>query len=190
MNIHFLVSDLLVNNHRIMVVLPGEQVGRLATTCFRGGRNRLAGNTRWDNFGQMMRDQDLFLAFAAMCRTCALEAVDDKFEESFEVDHPKLFVGWDSTARRERIPEASLEEFKPSKRSRALRISRNCSILAPLTKTLTFVCSFQHRILEHEWNVIIRSIYPGRDVGQLLGDVSLREGRVFFDWDHPGEPLP
>jgi hypothetical protein len=32
-------------------------------------------------------------------------------------------------------------------------------------------------------------MYPGPDIGELVGDVSARENVVFFDWNHPGEPI-
>jgi len=35
--------------------------------------------------------------------------------------------------------------------------------------------------------VVIKSIYPGNDIGDLEGNITKREGVVFFDSNHPGE---
>ena len=33
---------------------------------------------------------------------------------------------------------------------------------------------------------VIHSLYPGHDVGDLEGDMTVREDRVWFNWNHPG----
>jgi hypothetical protein len=34
---------------------------------------------------------------------------------------------------------------------------------------------------------MLYTVYPGRDVGELVGNVSEREKVLFLDWDAPGE---
>jgi hypothetical protein len=57
---------------------------------------------------------------------------------------------------------------------------------APLTNKLTVVFEFQLATEDRPHLMIVHSLYPGEDIGELSGDITENEGRVFFDWDHPG----
>jgi hypothetical protein len=36
---------------------------------------------------------------------------------------------------------------------------------------------------------IIHSIYPGKDIGPLSGDLTASQNIVMFDWKHPGKTI-
>lgn len=103
---------------------------------------------------------------------------------SFEIvfDHP---VGWSSTDDLRRYQDRDLEFFRPNRRSEGFRVKPLFSnLLAPQTNYVTIVFEFKK---EHDGpTAVIHTIYPGRDIGELVGDVTEREGIVFFDWEHPG----
>lgn len=189
--IQFLIADLPAGG-RIQVTLPDKHAEWLRRNHFRGKNLAMAGNTRWNSFGEMMRDNDVFERFTANCREVALNATEN-VNESFEIVHPKLMVGWESTAERERFTEEQLEPRFQLPHWRGKWVRRAADRRAPLTNILTFVCTFTHFIRGREltqWDVVIRSLYPGRDVGDLDGDVTAREGCVFYDWTFPGESPP
>ena len=189
--IQFLVGDIPPAG-RIIASLPDKHADWLRKTCFRGKDLAFAGNTRWNSFGQMMQDDDVFERFAANCREVARDATEN-VDESFEIIHPKQCVGWESTAARDRFSQTQLEPRKRDQKWRGEWVRHAANLHASLTNVLTFACTFTHFVREREltqWSVVIRTIYPGRDMGELEGDVTAREGRVFYDRTFPGEPLP
>lgn len=108
---------------------------------------------------------------------------------SIEVHFEDTIAGWSSTADIRNFKEKDLEWFCPNNHSRALRVKLSSRhIFAPVTKTMTLV--FELKSERNAPTIMVRSMYPGRDVGKLDGDITEREGLVFFDWDHQGEPLP
>ena len=178
-------SDLLP----IHLVMPEQTVIRTAGTCFRGrGKPPLAGNfRRWNNFGQLV-DEMRGKIEGELIRSINDFLAEKKgrgFEESFTLQHAE-FIGWDSTAPIDRFKPEELESFELNRRgAHGLRVTGN-RVSAPLTDLVTLICQFS-REGTSRWIVKVWSIYPGYDVGNLTGDVSRREGRAFFDWNHPGE---
>lgn len=159
---------------------------RLAGTCFRGPACHKAGNFRhWEHVEDVFADpfvRDRFLEIV-------LERVEEAglwrrraFSDTLTCPRP---VGWASTERRDAFGEEELEPFALNKRSTGLRVkAERADILAPLTADLTVV--YDVIAEDRGWLVLVHSMYPGPDVGELDGDVSAREGCVFFDWGHPG----
>lgn len=201
-DIQFLIAQL--GNVNVNVVLPEATQRRLAGRCFRNGDwddpayvFALAGNSRWTGFGPMMRD-------ATICNLlrdqliAAINGADGKiaFTKRFTIRHPRMPIGWNSSATVSGFTEAQLEPFNLNKRGTGLRVRSDAGVLAPLTDLFTFVGSFtfvdrptngRH---PEEWTVVLLSMYPGEDVRELDGDVTSRDGRAIFDWEHPGAPLP
>jgi hypothetical protein len=176
----------LPTGQRVRVQFPERTIGRLWTTCFRGTHLRLAGNfSKWNSVGDMISDNDIMRYFVeefaeAMERR---EFGTNSFMGDCDED-----VGWASTAPVGSIPyavrEHHLEEFNLNRRAKALRVKPDAGLSAPKTPIFTVVYEL--------WNgqtptMTVGSIYPGPDVGNLLGNVSEREGVVFFGWEHPGE---
>lgn len=165
------------------IIVPRVSETRLQTTCFRGKTLQRAGNfSQWNSSAKLFRDylvEDNFLA-----------ALDEAWSErifgtnSINIAH-KMSVGWESTAPLEDYAPEDLEEFKLNRRSWGLRVKPSrVDLLAPQTHVLTIV--YELKSEDGKPITIVHSIYPGFDVGDLYGDVTDREKRVFFDWSHPG----
>lgn len=157
---------------------------RLQTKCFRGTSLACAGNFQnWNSASQMFRDDEVMNFFLA-------ELDELWIKGEFGVQSVNILlsktIGWESTAPLSNYADADLEHLDLSRRSWGLRVklSRR-DLLTPKTNELTIV--FQLKSEDDRAVVIVRSMYPGFDVGELDGDVTDREKRVFFDWNHPGE---
>ena len=97
-----------------------------------------------------------------------------------------MSVGWESTSALSDYKEDDLERFTINRRSKGLRVKMcRTDLLAPKTCELTIV--YELKIEDDKLVAIIHSIYPGQDIGELRGNVTVREKRVFFDWNHPGQ---
>lgn len=175
----------------VYIVMTSEVETRLNGTCFRGRSVARAGNfLLYGSYKDFMDDIQISINMLRICRREILEANSSRFNRrtSFEL---KDYVGWSSTTDIELFRPDELEPFPLNKSVTAMRvISRDCE--APLTKTVTVAIDFRN--IENVWQAYICTIYPGRDVGELkpaggITDVSARERRAFFDWDHPGEPI-
>ena len=174
----------------VLVIVPKKQIRRMQTTCFRGTELARAGNFfAYHDIGELMRDRTLF--------TALVEDIEENYEEhgivvgaqySCEVEMSRL-VGWSSTDSAINYPLDALEIFRPNKRSEALRVkSDHAHYKAPKTVLITtiYTIAIDERG-DNDFIVFVHSIYPGKDIGELKGDVSGRENVVFFDWNHPGD---
>lgn len=167
------------------IIVRNHTEERLRTKCFRGTFKALAGNfSRWDSSEKLFRDQEVVGHFLA-----ELDEVWSGRQfgtHSLNIAH-KAFIGWESTDELERYRSEDLESFSPNRKSSGLRVKTSrTSLFAPRTKNLTLVYE-----LKSESGVavaVVHSIYPGVDIGELDGNVTAREKRVFFDWEHPGQP--
>ncbi len=166
----------------IIVRMTTEE--RLLTRCFRGTDLRLAGNfSAWNSVFWFWKDQLVLDQFLREVED--LWATRDFDTHSVNINH-NVFVGWESTSPIERYNTDDLESFRLNRRAQGLRVKTDrADLLAPRTKEITIV--FEFRSENDRPVAIIHSIYPGRDVGDLDGDITEREGRVFFDWNHSGE---
>lgn len=181
-----LVRKFPQRNANLMIIVRTDTEERLKTTCFRGTNVQLAGNFfRWDSARALFSDEQVLDEF--------MEEIENSWEErefatqSITITHDEL-IGWDSTDDFLHYQPEDLELFEPSRKSRGLRVKTSCTeIYAPQTDELTIV--YQLKEEQGRPVVIIFSIYPGRDIGELRGDVSAREEIVFFDWNHPGETV-
>ncbi len=178
----FYKTCVLPNETDIKLVVRDVTEKRLSGTCFCGQDVGFAGNfSRWASVRNLLGDpivtRELLADLYERCLT------KDLGTHSIEIDYHSM-VGWSSTAPRGDYRAEDLEPFQPNRRSVALRVKSDTGFLAPRTSKLTIVFEFK---FECRLPVaVIHSIYPGKDVGELSGDVTEREGVVFFDWSHPG----
>lgn len=170
----------------VAVIVRPEIEERLFKHHFRGRGKRLAGN-----FCAFEKCFDLFRRnppWIASFVSDARQALDEDYEEAgYSFDWGST-VGWAGAAQIERFSNDQIERFRPNRHSYAMRVRKNrTDILAPLTSIVTIVYEIQ--VERHQVTLLIRSIYPGKDIGEITGNITNRERIVFFDWDHPGEPL-
>jgi len=171
-------------NGNIAVIVREATEVRLLTRCFRGTNLRLAGNfSRWSSADEMFRDKLVKTEFLAELEELRVDR--DFGTHSLTIEHTEE-VGWDSTAPIADYSPGMLEHFELNRKSWGMRVLKErTDIYAPRTNCLTIVYQFKE---EGDWAVaVIHSIYPGYDVGELVGDITAREHRVFFDWSHFGE---
>jgi hypothetical protein len=94
------------------------------------------------------------------------------------------FVGWESTVSYEDARGLHVARAPIGRRGSALFVDDDTP--APRTKVLTVVFCVDEGKTE-DFVVFVLSAYPGIDVGELDGDVSERERRVFFPWESRGD---
>jgi hypothetical protein len=166
----------------IIVRRPTEE--RLRAKCFRGKHLALAGNFYlWDSAESLFRDRTVIDQLLEELHD--LWTKRDLGTHSQSITH-ELVVGWESTDPLENYAPDDLELFNPNRRSQGLRVKlHRTDLFAPKTQELTLV--YELKSEDSNPVVIIHSIYPGIDIGELDGNVTQREERVFLDWTHQGE---
>lgn len=174
-----------LSTHIVKVVMRQNAKKRLKGTCFRDTNEPLAGNFRlWRRVSSIFNDRTINDKFRQQLEQI-MKSDDRCGTHSFCVDYGR-YVGWESTAPRDDYDPEDLEYFESGNgRWEAFRVKTNLTeIEAPATSTITFVVEIKDE--EGEYVAIIHSIYPGEDIGDLDGDITERENRIFFDWNHPG----
>lgn len=178
------ITKILRSDVWVDIVTRYHTKERLASTCFRGVDVKKAGNfSRWNCIEKVLEDanvlEELLNDLNEACRDRNIGT------SSLNIECPE-FVGWESTDMAEKYNLGDLEVFKLNRKGRALRVKTDRTDLkAPRTKLLTVI--YELKSEDGNFVVIIHSLYPGLDVGDLVGNVTERENRVFFDWGHPGE---
>lgn len=185
------IDKLSEKGNKIRLSVTRKAAERLLTTAFRqeGRRQHLAGSFYfWDSPRQFFGDR--------WVHELLLWHADQLVEAGDEGSHSvtgtyRFWLGWESTDLLDKYDHSDLEEFNPNRRSRALRVRKDrYKIKAPPTKKVTIVFEFRLATKDHNHLVIIHSVYPGEDIGELAGDVTERERRNFFDWGHRGADFP
>ena len=176
------------SGYRLDLHLDPEDERKTNAINFRGQENRLAGNfSRWVSVRHLFLDSGVVDNF--------LEGLDEIWSEnkgksstdSLNLEYESM-VGWECTDELELYEPEELEPFEPNEESTAMMVKEGRDMyLAPRTKLVTIVFEFIADRPKSVAKVLIHRVYPGRDVGDLFGDITLREGRVFFNLDHPGE---
>lgn len=175
----------LRNGFKAGVAIDEATKARLCTTCFRGCK-ALAGNFRF------FKDINDFLNHPTIM-TAILEEVQTLVEDSSPLGEDHSFeiemgvpVGWSSTDDRTLYHDDVVERKNFGWRNCASALFvQNPRLPAPVTSFITIIFTLS-RNQQGVPGAIIQSIYPGHDVGRLEGDMTKREGVVFFDWNHPG----
>lgn len=167
----------------MLIICRSRTERRLTGTCFRQDGKPLAGNfSHFSSVKAVLDDPKVFRQF--------IEELSEVYNRQDFAGHSvcvdcERIVGWESTASAEFYDREILEVFQPNRLSTALRVKLDrTDFKAPQTRKLTIVYEFKMELNGPE--AIIHSVYPGEDVGNLRGNVSEREGRVFFDFNHPG----
>jgi len=158
---------------------------RLADTCFRSGGEPLAGNfLLWRNLDELLEDDGFMRPFVGSMITVLATIDGDRDRKNyFTVQHNRL-VGWSSTERLAKFKPEDLEPFAPNGGCTGLRVKLPSDHLAPLTDLVTFCGDFMR--IGSCWNLVLFTVYPGRSVGPLVGNVTQRTGEAFFRFSHPG----
>ena len=184
------VSKTLPNGKPLRIVVCDPVEDRLKGTCFRGVNVPLAGTFRfWNTASWMLSDVDimngLLCNITANIGECPIGVRRCTFEDA-------EYIGWASTDslkkyRAEQLEERSLsKDNRPNPKAWAMFV-KDQSVLAPLTRMITFGYNLQIEGNDHV--AYILTVYPGEDVGNLMGNMTLIKGVVFFSWDHPGAPV-
>jgi hypothetical protein len=165
------------------IVVRPETEARLRKTCFRGKDVNCAGNFfRWGSSVEVFDDSTVRAEFLA--ELADVWRAKDFGTHSVTIRH-EAFVGWSSTAVFNAYAKTALEPFKLNRRASGLRVKTSRTDLsAPRTADITLV--FEFKAERSKPVAVVHSIYPGEDVGELVGDVSSRELCVFYDFNHPG----
>lgn len=168
----------------VFVRLPAKQVARLSQTCFREPGS-LAGNfLHWRTPRQFLWRAESRLREVAFDEL----AKGEKGQFSFELEFEEL-VGWSSTLElKDLSPKLTVERRELNQRATALFLLPENKVLAKLTNRVTCVGVLKQG--KSSVYFMLYTLYPGRDVGELLGDVSERENVLFLDWDTRGETPP
>lgn len=173
----------LGGSNTVSIVMRKKAQDRLKGTCFRGFDVHQAGNFMvWRTPDEVFADEIILQQF--------LETLHEDFVEGFfgtssvEISHDNI-IGWDSTVPCDIANGIALECIKFG-RGIGMKIpARYEGVFAPVTRSVTIV--YELKVEERGRLVtVIHSMYPGVDVGELTGDVTSREGRIFFDFAHPG----
>lgn len=165
----------------VFACLPAKQVARLSETCFRK-RGYFAGNfLHWRKPGQFLWRAESRLW--TVVRDELKKGLKGTFSCVLEFEEP---VGWSSTLEFEGLsPELTVETRELNKKATALFLLPENRLLARLTNQVTCVGELKEN--DRAVNFVLYTIYPGRDVGELVGNVSERENVLFLDWNTPGE---
>lgn len=174
----------LYNGKVVSIVSRFKTKQYLETTCFRSNC-KCAGNfIFWCSIEDIFKNTSILKLFLEEIQEIWDEGELGEFSIELEND---TFIGWESTSPIENYGSEDLEEFKIKKNISAVRIkTERIHLKAPKTKLVTFVLEIKKEF--DNPTVIIHSIYPGVDIGPLNDkNITEREGRLFFDWNHPGE---
>lgn len=189
------------SNFALLLLVPEEQRERMNITCFRTLEiEPMAGNFRfWGDFPHLMRDDFMCRQLAEQAALGVQRLLEQKssapdlrsIHMAFTIEHPDN-IGWQSTLPREAVPSADmLENFQLNKRTPALRVLKNAPLLAPATRLVTFKAQlWLPDEGKTDWSLAIHTVYPGEDIGNLHPRNPVLKHHVFFDWTHPGEPIP
>lgn len=167
----------------IVFVVRNRTEDRLKKRCFRIDTKRAGLFDRWSSAETLLRDPAILRGLAADVLECWNDGgVGLTYSVQITCDRS---VGWASTMPSDDIDFYDLECFELG-RGCALRVKLDRQHLrAPRTDDVTIVYE-----LKEEYGhptAVVHSIYPGPDIGPLEGNITEREGVVFFDWDHPGQ---
>ncbi len=165
----------------VRMIITGEDIVRIEQRHFRRRRSAAANFKLWSSPRHLWSDAEVQQKFLDHVVQAFAEGAKGTESCSLSLSIP---VGWSGTDDVTRYERDTLELFQPNKRSDAFRVRKERTDLkAPETQELTFI----YRIIERESPAIqIYSLYPGRDIGELEGNITEREKVVFFDWDHAG----
>jgi hypothetical protein len=168
----------------VRFVVPRATRERLATTCFRHPSRGDAGRfASWRSADDVLSDLRIRKQLLIEVERHVRENKAPGSTYSRTVTLPE-FVGWESTLSFGEAKGVSVGDAAINRRATALFVDDDTP--APRTRDVTVIFSVDDG--QHEdFVAFVVSIYPGLDVGELAGDVSRREGCVFFHWQARGD---
>lgn len=175
-NKYIFLSYGTVVDERFKVLIPRRELHRLNSTVFRGKEVRKAGNfCAWDAIVEMLQDPRIKSPLLNSLYFSSSRQV----RAEINLEEP---VGWTTTERSEFWQPEELEIRDLNKRAKGYFANVD-DAEAPFTSIVTIVLSL--RQVGDETHAILRTTYPGHDVGNL-SKRGLIKGTVFFDWQTPG----
>ena len=182
------------NGDTLNIVVRHDEKERLTARNFRGVDQRFACNiSRFARIEEMFHEKVVLdvirnrVSEKARYLVSRGSPLSDHFSFTIDCGTP---IGWESTDILERYSDDALEWFKPNRHSTALRVKlERTDLCAPLTRLISVGVHLRPDRLRtsFSWGAIVFSVRPGEDYGALKGNVTHREGRVFFDQNHPGK---
>ncbi len=152
---------------------------KIDKTHFVGEGTCTAGNfSKWFSLWDLLSDEETVRLLLEDAEDA--QKVGHLGESVLEVESEEI-MGWSWTDRRSRYSLADLEPFTTAGGGNALRVRGDrVDLTAPKTNVFTIV--FKYFIEHSERTMVITSIYPGEDCGNITENESL----VFFAPGHPG----
>ncbi len=191
-----------IGSARVLILVPKHQAQRLQGKCFRVDANNPNGKRRnlrlAGNFRTAQTFEQVYKQIAKKFNCCVFDAIHAQikaegerarqasFTESFEIEAGRP-IGWSSTAPLKDFQPDQLIDFELNRGGWGKKVRFSAGVLAPLTATVTIICSIRYNQTVDEWCVMVESLYPGKDIGELRGNISEAEGIAFFDFAHQGE---
>ena len=166
---------------------------RLNKTCFRNVEQRnLAGNfLYWNSVEELCSDRKVIRILLNEVENRYINNGPGFYSVSIESDD---VIGWAMNIPMSEFGYSShyLRPFCFSQHARGNRVGKQyLDIPAPKTKIMTIAFEIVEesnpKTKKFELAVMLLEVYPGDDFGDLTGDVSKRENRIFFAPTHPGE---
>lgn len=173
-----------IGDTRFKVIMRDHAFNRLRNTCFRGPSIVRAGNfSAWYGAKEFLRDERVQSAIISEMRELSKPGISETHSVEIEFDRP---IGWSSTDDLSKFPLEHLEHITLNQRAWGLKVKHGgVEYFAPRTNIVTII--FELKDEGNSYTAIVHSTYPGKDVGELFGNVSARENVVYFEWTHPGE---
>jgi len=173
-----------IDSLQIVVIIRFKDEATIINHHLRGPSTHRAGNfSRWLTCLEVLQDPTIFEAFIDDVR----ETISLGLSSNGVCIPCGSTVGWSRADRIERYCECDLEDFSPTPESRGLRVAKAAceKLTAPKTDKVTIVYHVSNEPCQ--FVVFVSELYPGQDVGNLVGEVSVSRDQVFFDWHHQGE---
>lgn len=168
-------------DNKLYVSIPRKQIQRMSKTCFRGKSYALAGNfSLWGTAKEFLKDEEVVMLLREQFQEDFLQKKSGTCSCTIELENP---VGWSSTLEQSECAGTDL-----ALETRPLNNRATATFVANLEAPVTYHITVKYKIesADETAKVTIYSLYPGRDVGELEGNVSAREDVYFLDWDTPG----
>jgi len=171
--------------------IPREQVARLMPLHFRSGVC-LAGNfSLWKSPYACLNDPRVLGALRLAIRHeifTMIRTGSIKNHLSVEILLDEV-VGWASFIPARHIQPRDLVIHQINRFTTVQKVA-NYAIPAPRTRVMTIRLDVKFggkAGYDGRWIAHLSTMYPGKDVGRLRGNMTKRGGIVIFGWEHPGD---
>jgi len=173
-----------VAGKKVVINLDEDVIQRLNSTCFHAQIIPQAGNfDKWKSVQEFFADKTIMKYFLE-------DVVEDAVRlntksNSVCINYDGQLIGWSDTEKKRKFQKEHLVRTSLNANGFGLTIKKGLvPRLAPLTNLATIV--YDMSVVSDTVFIQIISVYPGFDVGDIKGDVTRREGRIFFPPNYPG----